>query len=108
MKDPAVTAFFLVAYPEFTPLHESKRAADDLARVGINIQGVLLNHVLQPEDYNGEFARARYAMQQFYLHKAASMYNVPLFAMPLLASEVIGIDQVDALRNVLMKKTAIV
>jgi len=108
MKDPSITAFFLVAYPEFTPLHESKRAADDLARVGIDIQGVLLNHVLKPEDCEGDFAQARYAMQQFYLHKAASMYNVPLFAMPLLSNEIIGIDQVDELRELVMKKTAIV
>ncbi|KPP96440.1 MAG: arsenite-transporting ATPase ArsA [Bacteroidetes bacterium HLUCCA01] len=102
MKNPAITTFFLVAYPEFTPLHESRRAADDLARVGIQVQGVLLNHVLNRDDCDGEFASARYAMQQYYLHEAAGLFDVPLFAVPLRSTEITGIDQVNALRYSLL------
>jgi arsenite/tail-anchored protein-transporting ATPase len=101
MKDPATTAFFLVAYPEFTPLHESKRAALDLARVGIQIQGVILNHVLDASDCLGEYAQSRYTMQQHYLHHAADLFDVPLFPLHLLSDEIVGTENVDKLRETL-------
>lgn len=99
MKDPSITAFFLVAYPEFTPLHESSRAASDLARVGIDIQGVILNNVLREDDCLGRFAGIRYAMQQHYLHHAEQLFDAPLFPMPLLKREIVGTAMVDELRN---------
>jgi arsenite-transporting ATPase len=101
MKDPSVTAFFLVAYPEFTPLHESKRAALDLARVGIDIQGVILNHVLDADQCNGEYARSRFNMQQHYLHHAAELFDVPLFPLPMMSDEIVGTDNVNKLREFL-------
>jgi arsenite/tail-anchored protein-transporting ATPase len=103
MKDPGVTSFFLVAYPEFTPLHESKRAEMDLARVGIKIQGVILNHVLKSDQCIGAYARSRFTMQQHYLHHAATLFDVPLFALPLMSEEIIGNANVDKLKEALFQ-----
>jgi arsenite-transporting ATPase len=89
-----------VAYPEFTPIHESYRAMKDLERVGINIQGLLLNQVLKIEDCQAGFALERWSLQQHYLHKAKELYfPIPLFAIPLQSSEILGIERVRKLSH---------
>jgi arsenite/tail-anchored protein-transporting ATPase len=103
LKDPEITRFFLVAYPEFTPLHESKRAAIDLARVGIEISGILLNQLLKKEDCEGEFGQTRWKMQQHYLHLTKQLFPQPLFAMPLLGQEIVGQEAIDALKRSIFK-----
>jgi arsenite-transporting ATPase len=98
MKDPLITAFLLVAYPEFTPLHESQRAAVDLARVGISIQGVVLNQILNISTSDSKFMQARWRMQQHYLSVARDLFPEPLFAAPLQAHHIVGLNRVDELR----------
>ena len=102
LKDPGVTRFFLVVYPEYTPLHESARTARDLERVGIEIAGVFVNQVLQEADCAGDFAQARWKMQQHYLHLSKTLFAQPLFAMPLLEDEIIGPDNIDKLRRAIL------
>ncbi len=104
LKNPKFTRFFLVAYPEFTPLHESKRAAMDLARVGIEISGVLINQLLDKKDCGGKFGQARWKMQQHYLHLAKQLYSQPLFAMPLLGQEIVGQEAINALKISILKE----
>jgi arsenite/tail-anchored protein-transporting ATPase len=103
LKDPAFTRFFLVVYPEYTPLHESARTAQDLERVGIAIAGVLVNQVLREADCVGAFAQARWKMQQHYLHLAQQLFAQPLFAMPLLEDEIIGQSRIDKLRSAILE-----
>ena len=105
LKDPDEATFLLVAYPEFTPLHESYRAMKDLERVGIQAQGVFLNHILKEEDCPDDFSKERWKLQQYYLHKASEMYQPkPLFAIPLQSAEIIGIDKVKSLSNLIFRK----
>lgn len=94
LKDPATTAFLLVALPEFTPLHESHRASLDLERVGIRIQGVLINQVLRREDCPPGFAFERWKMQQYYLGVASRLFHLPLFRIFLNPNEIIGLEPV--------------
>ena len=103
LKDPEITCFFLVAYPEFTPLHESERAANDLKRVGIDISGILVNQILKAEQCSGEFAQTRWKMQQHYLRIAKQLFHQPLFAMPYLEIEIEGQAGIDALRREILK-----
>jgi anion-transporting ArsA/GET3 family ATPase len=103
LKDPEITCFFLVAYPEFTPLHESERAANDLKRVGINISGVLVNQILKAEQCAGDFAQTRWKMQQHYLRIARQLFSQPLFAMPFLEIEIEGQHGIDVLRREILK-----
>lgn len=100
LKNHDIATFLLVAYPEFTPIHESYRAMKDLERVGIDVQGVLLNFILKKDDCQAGFALERWKLQQHYLHKAFEIYNSkPLFAMPLQPSEIIGIEKVKSLSD---------
>ncbi|MCK7519980.1 MAG: arsenical pump-driving ATPase GET3 [Ignavibacteriales bacterium] len=98
LKNPGEATFLLVAYPEFTPLHESFRAMKDLERVGIQSQGVFLNHILNDQDCTDDFSMERWKLQQHYLYKASELYSSkPLFAIPLQSAEIIGIEQVKTL-----------
>ena len=105
LKDPDEATFLLVAYPEFTPLHESFRAMKDLERVGIQSQGIFLNNILKEEDCPDSFSKERWKLQQFYLHKASEMFQPkPLFAIPLQSAEIIGIEKVKALSDLIFQK----
>lgn len=98
LKNPDLATFMLVAYPEFTPIHESFRAMKDLERVGIKAQGIFLNNILKSDDCQTGFALERWKLQQHYLHKAQELYSPkPLFAIPLQPSEIIGIKKVKEL-----------
>jgi len=100
LKNPAEASFFLVAYPEFTPLHESFRAMKDLERVGIQSQGVFLNNILNKEDCPDNFSLERWKLQQHYLQQAKELYaSKPLFAIPLQSAEIVGIDKVKTLSD---------
>lgn len=105
LKNPEQATFLLVAYPEFTPIHESHRAMKDLERVGINAQGIFLNHILKSEECQSGFALDRWKLQQHYLHIAQKLYAPkPLFAIPLQPAEIIGIDKVKKLSNEIFKQ----
>ncbi len=105
LKNPDESTFLLVAYPEFTPLHESFRAMKDLERVGIQSQGVFLNHILNEHDCVDDFSMERWKLQQYYLHQAAEIYHPkPLFAIPLQPEEIIGVKKVKALSKLIFNK----
>jgi len=98
LKNPDEASFFLVAYPEFTPLHESYRAMKDLERVGIQSQGIFLNNILKKEDCPDKFSMERWKLQQHYLQQAQELYaSKPLFPIPLQSSDIVGIEKVKAL-----------
>ena len=98
LKDTGEATFILVAYPEFTPLHESFRAMKDLERVGIKVQGVFLNNIVTRKDCPDNFSIERWKLQQHYLQVASELYvSKPLFAIPLQSAEIIGINKVKSL-----------
>jgi arsenite/tail-anchored protein-transporting ATPase len=98
LKNPDNASFMLVAYPEFTPLHEGFRAMKDLQRVGIYAQGIFLNNILNSEDCQSGFALERWKLQQHYLHKAREIFDTkPLFAIPLQNDEIIGLKKLNEL-----------
>ncbi|MBK5246086.1 MAG: TRC40/GET3/ArsA family transport-energizing ATPase [Peptostreptococcaceae bacterium] len=105
LKNPEEASFLMVAYPEFTPLHESFRAMKDLERVGIQSQGIFLNNILDKEDCPDIFSLERWKLQQHYLQQAKELYvSKPLFAIPLQSTEIIGIDKVKALSDKIFNK----
>ena len=104
LKNPGEATFLLVAYPEFTPLHEGYRAMKDLERVGIRSQGVFLNNILDKEDCPDDFSAERWKLQQYYLYKAKELFGPePLFAIPLQSSEIVGIEKVKKLSDLIFR-----
>lgn len=102
MKNPGKTSFILVAYPEYTPLQEGYRAMKDLQRVGIETQGVFINHVLNIKECPEGFAKERWKLQQHYLLKATEIFKgKPLFPIPLQKSEINGLEKVKQLTKII-------
>jgi len=91
MKDPDRSTFAFVMYPEYTPMMEAYRAAEDLAdQVGIETSLVVANYLL-PETYgdNAFFANRR-AQQARYLGEIRERFDAPLMSAPLRREAPIG------------------
>ncbi len=97
MQNPEKSSFAFVMYPEYTPMMEAHRAAEDLKdQVGIETAFVVANYLL-PEEYgdNAFFANRR-AQQQQYLGEIKDRFETPLMSAPLRADEPIGLDELRA------------
>jgi arsenite-transporting ATPase len=97
MQDPDKSSFAFVMSPEYTPMMEAYRAAEDLSdQVGIETAFVVANYLL-PEEYgdNAFFANRR-AQQQQYLDEIKDRFETPLMCAPLREDEPIGPDELSA------------
>ncbi|MDA8203310.1 MAG: TRC40/GET3/ArsA family transport-energizing ATPase [Chloroflexi bacterium] len=97
MRDPAQSTFAFVMYPEATPIVEAERAIRELGTVGVPLGLVVANMVLPMDVRATPFGRARYDMQQRYLAEIERRFAVPVLEVPLLDTEIAGLDRVDAL-----------
>jgi arsenite-transporting ATPase len=97
MRDPAQSTFAFVMYPEATPIVEAERAIRELGTVGIPLGLVVANMVLSEEICQTPFARARYEMQQRYLGDIGRRFSAPVLEVPLLDTEIAGLDRVHEL-----------
>ncbi|AJF24419.1 arsenic ABC transporter ATPase [Haloarcula sp. CBA1115] len=97
MQDPDRSSFAFVMYPEFTPMMEAYRAAEDLKdQVGIETAFVVANYLL-PEEYgdNAFFANRR-AQQEKYLGEIKDNFETPMMLAPLRRDEPVGLDELRA------------
>ncbi len=94
MKDPQQSVFIFVVYPESTPVVEAYRAMLDLKEAGIDTQFVVANQVLHPGYCTNDFFIRRRKMQEKYLGEIRSRFNVPVTIMPLLETEIRGLEMV--------------
>jgi arsenite-transporting ATPase len=97
MQNPEKSSFAFVMYPEYTPMMEAYRAAEDLNdQVGIETSFVVANYLL-PEEYgdNAFFANRR-AQQQQYLGEIKDRFDVPMMLAPLRQDEPVGLDELQA------------
>jgi arsenite-transporting ATPase len=97
MRDPAQSTFAFVIYPEATPIVEAERAIHELGTVGIPLGLVVANMVLSEDVCQTPFARARYEMQQQYLGDIERRFKAPVLEVPLLETEIVGLDHVHDL-----------
>ena len=104
LKDPATSAFMLVFYPEYTPIHEAKRTLDDLSLAGIGVQAVIANNVLENGDKNSDFFHRRAAMQQHYLEIAKKLFQLPVFKIPMFDDEIIGLPKLKQVAESLFQR----
>lgn len=93
LKDKDYCTFLLVIYPEYTPIFEAKRAAEDLELAGINVQGVIANNVLGIETCETPFFKQRYSMQQHYLGVVKEQFKLPIFKIRMFNEEIVGLSK---------------
>jgi arsenite-transporting ATPase len=94
MKDPNQSIFSFVVYPESTPIIEAYRAMLDLKEAEIKTQFVVANQVLEPEYCTNKFFIKRRKMQEKYLAEIKERFQLPVTVMPLLDSEIRGLEMI--------------
>jgi arsenite-transporting ATPase len=97
MRDPAQSTFAFVMYPEATPIVEAERAIRELGTVGIPLGLVVANMVLPADVCETPYARARYEMQQRHIGEINRRFDVPVLQVPLIETEIVGLDRVHDL-----------
>lgn len=102
MRDPVATAFTFVLQPEATSIKETRRAIDELGRLGITSQELIVNGVIPAEEAVNPLFAARRAMQQGYLDQIARELPLPTRQMPLLSGEIAGVDRLRAVARLLL------
>ena len=108
MKDANQSIFSFVVYPESTPVIEAYRAMLDLKEAGIETQFVVANQVLDPEYCTNEFFIKRRKMQEKYLAEIKERFQLPVTIMPLLESEIKGLNIINKAANLLFTNNVLV
>jgi arsenite-transporting ATPase len=97
MKDPSQSTFSFVMYPESTPILEAFRASQELGTLDIHTGMVIANYIIPEEQTDGRFVQSRKAMQNKYLNEIADKFAVPVVQIPLLSSEIHGLELITEL-----------
>lgn len=93
MRNRDKSSFIFVLYPEYTPIMEAWRSANDLKKqVGIETACVVANFLLPVGYGDNQFFNRRRAQQQKYLKDIQERFKVPMLLVPLLEKEPEGIN----------------
>jgi arsenite-transporting ATPase len=93
MRNRDKSAFVFVMYPEYTPMIEAWRAAEDLKKqVGIETAMVAVNYILPRDAGNNAFFSNRRKQQEKYLTEISQRFNKPMIFAPLLDHEPKGLE----------------
>ncbi|MFB6103702.1 MAG: ArsA family ATPase [Halobacteriaceae archaeon] len=117
LRDPDRTDFRLVMVPEDLSVRETTRLRDRLDRVGIPVQTLVVNRVMEPPadvadvpeedllapDLSGcSFCQRRWQVQQSALEDAYELFrDVDVYRVPLLAERVTGRGAIDVVATCL-------
>ena len=105
MRDKETSTFVFVMYPEYTPIIEAWRAAEDLKnQVGIETGMVAINYMLPSNYGNNRFFADRRKQQEKYVHVIRDKFAVPLLGVPLFAEELKGIDTLKNMSSAIFGK----
>ncbi len=90
LRDKASTVFNLVLLPERLPIEETQSAITGLSKLGIPVQGIVVNQTILPEVIEGNrFLTARAKLQKRYLDEINTRFKELLqIRLPLLDHDV--------------------
>jgi arsenite-transporting ATPase len=98
MRNRDKSAFVFVMYPEYTPIVEAWRAAEDLKKqVGIETAMVAVNYILPRDAGKNAFFDKRRKQQEKYLVEIENRFHKPMIFAPLLDHEPKGIESLRGL-----------
>ncbi len=101
MRDPALTTFSFVMYPESTPILEAYRASQELAAIGVATQLVVANLLIAEEQATTPFFQKRRQMQLGYLEDMRRRFaGAAVLQVPMMDSDIRGIDKLDMMDKI--------
>jgi arsenite/tail-anchored protein-transporting ATPase len=101
MRDPELTTFSFVMYPESTPILEAYRASQELAAIGVATQLVVANLLIAEEQATTPFFQKRRQLQLGYLDDMRRRFaGAALLMVPMMDSDIRGIDKLDMLDKI--------
>ncbi len=99
--NPDITSVRVVANPEKMVLKESQRALLYFNLFGVNTDAVIVNKVLPPEVGSCEHMSKWLVTQKKYLEEMEALFApVPIFKVPMLEDEVVGVERLSILADV--------
>ncbi|GAM25803.1 hypothetical protein SAMD00019534_089780 [Acytostelium subglobosum LB1] len=102
-KNPDMTTFVPVCIPEFLSLYETERLIQQLTKLDMDVQNIIVNQIVYPEIDCG-LCLARRKMQQKYLDQMADLYmDFHVTKMPLLKAEIRGVPSLSIFSELLVK-----
>lgn len=106
MRDPALTTFSFVMYPENTPILEAFRASQELAAIGVTTQLVVANLLIAGEQATTPFFRKRRAMQLAYMDDMRRRFaGAAVLPVPMMDGDIRGIGELDRLGGIVFGET---
>ena len=93
LRDPAQTTFVFVLHPEAIALRETRRAIDELEKLGIRAHQLIVNAIIPTEAAADPLFEARTKMQAGYIARIAAELPYPSRGMMLLAGEIKGVQR---------------
>jgi len=101
MRDPELTTFSFVMYPESTPILEAYRASQELAAIGVATQLVVANLLIAEEQATTPFFQNRRQLQLGYLDDMRRRFaGATLLMVPMMDSDIRGVDKLDMLDKI--------
>lgn len=94
LRDKNRTSFVFVLHPEATSIKETKRAMDELGKLGIRTHRLIINGIVPPQAAEGnDLFAGRRAMQAAYLDRIERELPLPTQRMSLLEEEIKGAER---------------
>jgi arsenite/tail-anchored protein-transporting ATPase len=90
MRNSNQTTFVFVLRPEVTPLYEAKRSIEELLKLKITSQELIVNGIYPKMACDNPFMLNRFAKQQEFLINLKKTFSIPITLMELKAQEIKG------------------
>jgi arsenite-transporting ATPase len=91
MRDSSQTTFVFVLHPEAIAIKETQRATNELGKLDIRTQRLIVNGIIPPEEKVNPLFAARAKMQARYLKQIENELPLPAQRMFLLPGEIKGL-----------------
>jgi arsenite-transporting ATPase len=104
--NPDMTTFVCVCISEFLSLYETERMIQELMTYNMDVNSIVVNQLLFADDDDTPCKRcvSRWKMQKKYLDQMAELYeDYHLVKMPLLGTEIRGIENLKRFSKFLLK-----